>query len=133
MLILAESILDVNLVNYVNEHMNIAQAVDFGIKTAIMIGMPTMTFSIIRKMFGQKSIKNDIKPMPKKNDQEVLNKSVQGYLKENQKLLKKHGLESRTILRFPRHQKLPLMLRLALFVIGRYDAVMDTEFTLRTR
>jgi hypothetical protein len=68
--------------------------------------------------------------MPKKTPEQIIQSKVKAYMEANSKLLKKHGLVSRPILRFPNHKKIPVMVRLAMWVIQKYGAVQDTQFTL---
>jgi hypothetical protein len=66
-----------------------------------------------------------------KKSAEDIHVKVKAYMLANERLLNRHSLISRQILRFPKYQKLPLILRFALRIIGKYGAVIDTEFTLK--
>ncbi|MBU2025580.1 MAG: hypothetical protein ABIC19_00585 [Patescibacteria group bacterium] len=60
---------------------------------------------------------------------EDLSKRILAYYRDNKKLLDKHELQSRTVIHFPKRQELPLMIKLVMWVMGKYGAVLDTQFT----
>lgn len=60
-----------------------------------------------------------------KNNRE---KRVRQYLKENDKLLNKHNLIAGLTILFPKAIKVPLLSRIALWVVGKQGGMLDISF-----
>lgn len=59
---------------------------------------------------------------------ETTNKNVDKYVKEYVALLKRHKLASRVVVTFPKRQKLNLIIKLAMWILNKQGAVLDTQF-----
>ncbi|MBP8994107.1 MAG: hypothetical protein KBG30_09900 [Bacteroidales bacterium] len=59
---------------------------------------------------------------------EQLQKKVQSYMKENDKLLRKFGLDMRPIINFPERSKVPLLSRIALRIVAKQGGINDIQF-----
>lgn len=53
---------------------------------------------------------------------------VKRYLKENEKLLKKHSLVCYPVINFPRRSKIPFLAKIALRILARKGGILDTKF-----
>jgi hypothetical protein len=61
-------------------------------------------------------------------DREKLVKKVNGYIKENDALLKKYKLCSRVVINFPRRKEIPFLSKIAIKIVIRQGGMLDTEF-----
>ncbi len=59
---------------------------------------------------------------------ETTKKNIDKYVKEYVALLKKHKLASRVVLTFPKRKKINLIIKLAMWILDKQGAVLDTEF-----
>lgn len=59
--------------------------------------------------------------------QEQMGKKVEKYIKEEERLLKKHKLGREPIIIFPGN-KIPRVARLAMWIIRRHKAIIDFQF-----
>jgi len=57
-----------------------------------------------------------------------LQKRVQSYMKENDKLLMKFGLVMRPIINFPKRSKVPLLSKIALRIVAKQGGINDIQF-----
>jgi len=53
---------------------------------------------------------------------------AQAYLKENEVLLKKHKLVARLVINFPTKRKIPLLSRIALWIVAKQGGRNDIQF-----
>jgi hypothetical protein len=63
-------------------------------------------------------------------EQQKLSKAIAAYLKDNASLLKKHKLMSRVVIISQSGKKPSLILKLAIWVMQKAGAGIDTEFAL---
>jgi len=57
-----------------------------------------------------------------------LQKRVQSYMNENDKLLMKFGLVMRPIINFPKRSKVPLLSKIALRIVAKQGGINDIQF-----
>jgi len=53
---------------------------------------------------------------------------VQSYLKENNELLRKHKLIARLVIHFGEKKGVPLLSRIALWIVGKQGGKLDIQF-----
>jgi len=66
--------------------------------------------------------------MPDKNSQDKLVKRIGNYLKENNELLRKHKLIARLVIHFGEKKGVPLLSRIALWIVGKQGGKLDIQF-----
>jgi hypothetical protein len=59
---------------------------------------------------------------------DTIGERAQKYLKENDNLLRRHGLILKLVVTFPKRRKVPLLSRWALKIINRQGGQLDIEF-----
>lgn len=68
------------------------------------------------------------KETPNEKALKLIMKRFEKYKKENESLLKKYKLQSRVVIAFPKKKKTPLLGKLALWLLNKSGAIVDTEF-----
>jgi hypothetical protein len=53
---------------------------------------------------------------------------VKQYMKENEAFLKRNNIAIRLVMNFPRSSKVPMLSRMALWIIGKQGGILDMEF-----
>ena len=66
--------------------------------------------------------------MSKQNEQINLGKKAQSYMKENERLLRKYNLAIRPVINFPKSAKIPLLSRIALWLVRKQGGINDIQF-----
>jgi len=66
--------------------------------------------------------------MTDKNSQDKLVKRIGNYLKENNELLRKHKLIARLVIHFGEKKRVPLLSRIALWIVGKQGGKLDIQF-----
>ncbi len=62
------------------------------------------------------------------NNISEMQKRAQSYLKENEVLLKKHRLLLRLVINFAEKKKVPLLSRIALWIVNKQGGLLDIQF-----
>lgn len=64
-----------------------------------------------------------------KNQQEQFMVRVKMYISDNEKLLKKYKLSMWVMVNFPRRLKIPLLSRIALWIVGKQGGILDINIS----
>lgn len=67
-------------------------------------------------------------PRKKQTQPTPLSERAEKYMAADQKLMQKHKLGKRIVVLFPHSKSIPLVGRLALYLLKRKHAVLDMEF-----
>jgi len=116
-----------SLIKYANDNKVLGDEIKQVIKTFNgpafkILGKP---IKILNKNNRQKTMTNKVE-----KEQQKLSKAVTAYLKDNASLLKKHKLMSRVVIVPPAMKKPSLIFKLAIWIMQKTGAGIDTEFAL---
>jgi hypothetical protein len=68
-----------------------------------------------------------------KNQQEKLQKKAQEFLKDNDRLLAKYKLEARLVVNFATKRKVPLLSKIALWIVNKQGGRLDMQFEYKDK